>query len=384
MIAYNKTWLRNLFVRQEVTKAYESRCITRIEAEGVNVNYPSPFYTPNVFIGFGLLLLTFVIMLFSFVLIGLLFTDLLNDWLTGFCLLFAAGLLISLEIMIRKKHHYNSGVDQALLLGAAIAFFCGIYYNIRPGNLSASILMLAISLPALVRYGNTLMAAIAYLSFLSILFNLLSGASPIFKILLPIIICLVSLITYLLIKKTNNATILIPYSKCMLVVEILSLLTMYLSVNYFVVREMSNQIFHLQLRVGQEIPYGYLFWFLTVTIPIIYLLAGLRNKDRMLIQVSILLLAAAVFTFKYYFNLMAIEIDLMIGGVFLITSIFFATRYLKVPRHGFTASPENHDTADELNAESLVIAETFKDEPHATGTAFGGGSFGGGGASSEF
>ena len=59
-------------------------------------------------------------------------------------------------------------------------------------------------------------------------------------------------------------------------------------------------------------------------------------------------------------------------------------KYLKQPKAGFTSEARNNDKASS-NLEALIIAETMSGAaPAETGTQFGGGSFGGGGASGEY
>jgi len=62
------------------------------------------------------------------------------------------------------------------------------------------------------------------------------------------------------------------------------------------------------------------------------------------------------------------------------------TRYLKIPRFGFTREQLAFAGAKgPIQIESILVAETFTSPVVSTdGSKFGGGSFGGGGASSDF
>jgi hypothetical protein len=62
-------------------------------------------------------------------------------------------------------------------------------------------------------------------------------------------------------------------------------------------------------------------------------------------------------------------------------------KFFQKPKHGFTHK-EQHDVffMDKLQVESLVVAQTFSGSqlPTDTGTQFGGGTGGGGGATGVF
>ena len=60
-------------------------------------------------------------------------------------------------------------------------------------------------------------------------------------------------------------------------------------------------------------------------------------------------------------------------------------KWLHEPVHGFTSREVSlMNELDKLQIESLIIAQTFKPGTDTGDTKFGGGSFGGGGASGEY
>jgi hypothetical protein len=105
-----------------------------------------------------------------------------------------------------------------------------------------------------------------------------------------------------------------------------------------------------------------------------------------LIRVGLLLVAAIVFTVRYYYSIWPMEVLMAVGGIFMIGLAWVLIRYLHEPKHGFTyKETDSRHVMDKMNVESLVLAETFSQVPAAeAGTKFGGGSFGGGGSSGEF
>ncbi len=122
-----------------------------------------------------------------------------------------------------------------------------------------------------------------------------------------------------------------------------------------------------------------LWWTFTVIVPIIYVVAGIRKKDTILLWTGLALVAGAVFTIRYYYHILPAELAMIVGGCILIAGAYALIRYLQTPRHGFTSiapdEPEPHPL-QKLPIESLILAETFKSTP--TQSADPSGSFGGG------
>jgi Ca2+/Na+ antiporter len=169
---------------------------------------------------------------------------------------------------------------------------------------------------------------------------------------------------------------------------VVALVCLYAAGNYFVVREASVAMFNLNLAEGQSIPFGWLFWIFTVAIPIACIVRGLQNKDAVLLRVGLLLVAAIVFTVRYYYHMVPAETAMVIGGMIFIVLAYALIKYLHEPKYGFTYKEQQDKFfMDKLQVESLVIAQTFAGPaaPSAdSGTQFGGGSGSGGGAGAEF
>ena len=75
-----------------------------------------------------------------------------------------------------------------------------------------------------------------------------------------------------------------------------------------------------------------------------------------------------------------------VGGLLLTAIAYGLIQYLREPKNGFTYQLgfDKH-LLDKMNIEALIIAETFTTTvPAENNTGFGGGSFGGGGASGDF
>jgi hypothetical protein len=140
---------------------------------------------------------------------------------------------------------------------------------------------------------------------------------------------------------------------------------------------------NLQLEEGQDIPFAWLFYILTVAIPVAYLYFGIKKKNIVLIRVSLVAIAFAVFTFKYYFSLGYHEVTLTVGGIVLIATAMWLFRYLKTPRNGYTAENILSEKWGGANISAFVISQTMggNKSPEQVESE---GSFGGAGSTDIF
>lgn len=384
MIAYNRESLDNLAVNDEAARAWEQNLITQDEAVGIAQAYPVNFYSPNIFIRIGLFLLTAVIILMAF---GLFALVSMGASELGWGLLTTVFSLVTygaLEMVIRERKHYRSGIDDAMMWASMIFMIAAV--NIFSGSmadLEQAGLVFVLSAYYTLRFGNLLMACLVFGSFLAVVFYGLAPMGNMAKTVMPFLLMAISLAVYWIMTRYKNREQLRHYTNCCTCVEILALVVLYVAGNYYVVREVSNSMFDLHLRDGETIPGGWVFWVLTVVIPVVYIVRGVQKKNVILLRTGLLLVAGIVFTVRYYYDVMPLEIVMTIGGAILIVFAYGVTKYLTPPKYGFTHAEVNNGNLLEL--ESLVVAETFGEAaPEEKRFEFGGGTGGGAGASGEY
>lgn len=384
MIAYNQQWLEHLYIQNQARESFKRDCITEEERKQIKIKYPASFYTPNFFIRAGLFLLTGIVLSFSLSLLFLMFLGEIDK--AGKILCFISGILniVVLEYFIREKRHYRSGIDDALLWGGILFLFGATNIDTSYSYFTYTIIFFLLTLTAAVRYADALVAVICYLCFLMAIYYAFENAGTFIKSLLPFLLIIVSFVMYFWMHQKRKSKKFSVYFYCFSCIEITSLLTLYVAGNYFVVRELSNEMFNLHLLPGQAIPYGFVFWIFTIAIPIIYLFVGIQRKDRVLLRAGFILIAATVFTIRYYHAILVAEGAMMLAGSILLIIAWGLTRYLKTPKHGFTSQEDLLANEAKLQVEALVIAQTLSSQNAGDKTQFGGGSFGGGGASGEF
>lgn len=387
--AYDETGLYNLDVLKESKRWLRQHLIVQDQFEKISESYKSPFYHPN----FIIRILLFIATLFA--LSGV--TGLYLLFVTSFkenelfisiaCLLYGIGSFFFLEkVFIQGNHHYKSGVNEALIYHACGFTIGGIAGTFDLNEHIVLFACLIIFSFAAIRYLDLVCTVLATLSLAGILFYEFKSMGGLFEQIIPFIFILSFTILYFLIKKLKKRVDLKFWSTNLLIVEFLSLLLIYVAGNYLVVRELSINLMKFFLEEGDDIPLAFIFYALTVLIPIGYLFFGIKNKDVVLLRVSLLVIAFSVFTFKYYYSFGHPEITFTVAGVILLAVSILLLNYLKTNRHGFTRENILTEKWGNINAEAFIISQTMGGNQLTVKEQFkgGGGSFGGGGATGEY
>ncbi|MBB6127208.1 hypothetical protein [Mucilaginibacter lappiensis] len=389
MIIYNKTWLANLRLQATLKKDLLHGYITPVEFKSITEKYPVGFYTPNLFARIGLFILTCIIVSFGDGLISLLFSS--SGLIDSFGWFFFLGLVsyVGLELMVSSNHHFRSGVDDALLFISGCLFVTGfvlMFSRLDDGThywpLSGivSLLMLYLS----IRFADMLTSIICCISFLAFMFFGWIKIVPAGLSTAPFAMMLVSGGIYWLSRINSKKEKFINYDNVFVITQVVGLVALYAAGNYYAIQKLSSEMAN---HTG-PIPFGAFFWAWTVLLPFIYIVLGIKKKDVILLRTGLLLITAAAVTFRNYYHVLPVDITLTIIGVLVLGIVYAITKYLKIPKHGFTcAETEDGHLMDHLKIESLVIAETFSHAPSAPtdeGVKFGGGDFGGGGSGGGF
>jgi hypothetical protein len=385
--AYNDTWLYNLAVVKETKRWMKQQLITQEQFQKISETYTSSFYHPN----FIIRILLFVATLFALSGVTgfffLMIMEISEKTIATGCIVYGAVSFVFLEkVFIENNRHYKSGVNEALLYhacGFTIGGIMGIVDFNEHVGLFACLIVLSF---AAYRYLDLLCTIAAVLSFAGILFYEFYNMGGIFQQIIPFVFILFFVLLYLLVKKFKKNADLKSWANNLLIVEFMSLLFIYAAGNYLVVRELSVGMLDLNLEEGQDIPFAFIFYGLTVLVPIGYLYLGIKNKDMVLLRVSLLAIAFSAFTFKFYFSLGHPEITLTAAGIVLTVTAIFLLNYLKVMRHGFTRENILTEKWSNLNAEAFIISQTMGGNRVTVNEQLkgGGGGFGGGGASGGF
>jgi hypothetical protein len=387
MIAYNKTWLANLRVQAEMKKELQNNNISDAEFKAISEKYPVGFYTPGLFARVGLFILTCIVISFADGLLTLIAANADIVDTTGWFVFLALLSYTALELMVKAKH-YRSGVDDALLFISGclmVAGFAIMLTGHHTNYLALSFMIFLLNLYFSIRFADMLMGALCCAAFIAVVFFGWTKYIPGGLTTVPFAIMLASAGLYWIANRCSNREEFINYQNCLIIAQIIGLITLYAAGNYYVVQTLSNE---LNGDSGKPIPFGTIFWIWTIAIPFIYVGFGIRKKDMILLRSGLLLVAISVITFRTYYHILPTDVMLTISGAALLIIAYAITKYLKTPKYGFTyAEPDEANMMDHLKVESLIVAETFSTAPAAPtndGVKFGGGDFGGGGSSDSF
>jgi len=388
--AYNIDSLNNLTVLRKAKQYWKSGMITKEQWVNIQVAYKSDFFSPNVFIRILLFIATFVALCGVTALLAIPFISIAEDAIFILCIIYGIGSFVLLDLVfVRNLKNHKSGVTEMLLyhsIGFTIGGFIGMSDANIPFSFMVSLLVLSF---AAVRYIDFVTTVAAILTAASYLFYILSEIGGLAEKLIPFAFIVFFLGTYFIAKKSKKKSELYLWKNCLEILEVFSLLFIYMGGNYLIVRELSVQMMNMMVEAGHDIPFAIVFYTLTVLVPVVYIFLGVRNKDVTLIRIGVIALFFTVFTFKYYFSLGHPEITFTIGGLILTGVAIYLLNYLKVIRNGYTREQLIAEKWASLNAEAFIISQTMGGNQHHVhtdqGVEFGGGGgFDGGGAERDF
>ena len=382
--AYNPTWLHNLHIVKDAKQWLVSGLISKEQLDQIVEQYPSQFYHPNIIIRLLLLLATFIVLGAITGLLVLMFIE-GEEILPVLSFIYGAGSMIVLDrVFIASKNHYKSGITEAILYHSILFIMLGCVEFFDDSSALYALVLCAIFTFSAYRYLDLISTAGALGALAWLVFYLLYQAGGAMQQVIPIVFIVLFTPLYFGFKRLRKISENEPWNNCLIAAEAICLLFIYSAGNYFVVRELSIELMNLELQEGQDIPLAFIFYGLTVLVPVLFLYFGLKNKDLVLIRVSLAVLAFSVFTFKYYFSLGHHEITLTVSGLILLSISVSLLRWLKTPQRGYTRENILNEKWANSNAQAFIISQTLGTAKAPEVHQFGGGESGGGGAGSKF
>ncbi len=398
MTAYLKKYLENTIILAQSKRWFSRELINTEQMARIQNEYKTPFYTPNIFIRIGLFLFTCFAISSSYGFYW--FVMNMIDYNVGDTailisgLIFGIGCAVVLEIFIRSKNLYRAGVDDALLyaglsyLGLAIGMSVSEYHmNEEDSVLWFSLISLPILIAAAIRYTDTLVTLAAMFCGCVIYFLLILKLGEIAKLIMPFAFMILAGVFISLSRTSRKKEKYAVWKNNLIMAETFNLILFYTACNYFVIRECSLEFFNMDLQEGQDIPMGWLFWILTMGVPVFYIVWGLKKKDKVFLWAGLLLIGVSVMTFRNYYSVAPPEVALSIAGVVMIILAYMGIKYFRTGKNGITYVEEpDEDNFLKENLEALVIAQTMGTSGPSTEKSVGpgGGDFGGGGSEIKY
>lgn len=385
--AYQKDWLYNLAVIKETKRWFKQDLIEKIQLDAIHLQYQAPFYHPN----FIIRILLFVATLFALSglsgLLGLMVGDLGEITIAIGCIIYGVVSFYILDtIIIKKNKHYKSGVTEGLLYHACGFTIGGLTWLTDFNIHFVMFTCLVVFSFAAIRYLDLVTTLLAILSFAGIIFYEFYNMGGIMQKIIPFIFIICFTPLYFLVRNLKARKEYCVWINNLIIVESVSLLFVYAAGNYLVVRELSVNLMELYLEPEEDIPFAFIFYALTIIIPVGYLYFGIKRKDIVLLRVSLAVLAFSVFTFKYYYGFGHPEISLTLAGAVLLIITLLLLNYLKIMRNGFTRENLLAEKWGNINVQAIIVSQTMGGNEVVVEEQFkgGGGEFGGGGASGNY
>lgn len=386
--AYNESLIYNLHVIKAAKHWQKHNLLTHEQLLAIQEQYKTPLYHPNWAIRVLLFLATLLAASGVSGLLGLAFADAGETVLSIVFLLSGIFGFVILEKAFIDNNHFRSGVTDAITY-MACGFTIGGVGGLTDFDNAVAIQLISLLVLGFASYRYLdLIVTIAFVATLAwTIFYHCYEAGGVFRNIIPFVFMLLFSAAYFANRRLKKNKSLKLWDDNLLVLEVCFLLLIYAGGNYLVVRELSISMMELELNAGEDIPFAFVFYFFTVIIPIVYITAGVKLKDRVLLRMGLITVAFSVFTFKYYYSLGHPEITLMIAGIVSVSVAVWLIRYLKQMRNGFTSENVLSSRWANINLEAIIISQTAggnqlpKSESKELG---GGGSFGGGGSTDSF
>jgi hypothetical protein len=387
MIRHDKQLLNDLALLDEANSLQNAGFISKDQKDLIKRQLPDFKHQRNILVRLGFFLLGSFLYSSICSAISLLGLSGEEFFFKICCYIFAVVGFAGAEFLANEKY-YGHGLDDAFILGAIFNVGFAIGITTDGYELIIAVFMAIAAFVMYRRYLHLPSLLIFCLASSAVLFYGLFEFGAIGKTILPFVAMLFAAGFYFFTKKSIQNLIESYYYNGLLLANSFCLILFYLSCNYLVVRELSVMLLGNEILPGSDIPFAYFFYAFTLIVPILYLVQALKTKDRIMLWISFLAIGFSIYTIRFYYSVLPIEVALTLGGVVLFAIAYFSIKKLKEKKSGLTFKPDRINNSNALlNAEALIVASTFGMKPEVkveSPMEFGGGGFSGGGSDGSF
>lgn len=386
MIVFDKQLLENTFLLEQAKRLHDQCFISKEQLQDIKQKLPVLKSNSNILIRIGFFILgNFLFSSISGV-IALVIMGLAESHFWIMMLLYTLLGIGASEFLAKEQLQFGYGLDDAFILGFQ-ALFCATLGIAFESPMAAFIGLAFIGLAACIRYVHTLSIILSLIGITGTICYAVLELKLVASAFLPFILCLLAVLIYSIYLKFSKDKKLYYYVNPILVLQGFSLLLGYFSMNYLVVRELSESLLGLAIANGKDIPFAYLFYVFTFLIPVSYIVYSLYSKNRLMLIIGLLTFGFSIFTIRFYYHILPVEVALLLGGTVLFAISYLAIRKLNDKETGLTFKPVRGSQTDMLkNFEAIIVATHVSLEPMESESKmpFGGGGFSGGGSGGNF
>lgn len=385
MIAVNKELLENSILVNEAKDLKSSGFISKGQLQSIEEKLPVLKSQKNLLVRIGFFLLG--LFLFSSILgtLSLLSLSALDGNFNIMFFVYAAIGFVGCEILAKQNFH-GYGLDDAFVLSAQTCLF-GAFGIATESPMAVFIVMAIVGAFCCLRYIHALSALISCIGIVGFCGDLIIEHHIASTTILPFIMLFLAVVLYVSYTKLLSISTLY-YRNSLYFVQAFALVLGYLSMNYLVVRELSEALMNLVIAPGSDIPFAFLFYGLTFLIPLFYISYSLFIKDKLMLLIGLVALGFSFYTIRHYYALMPIEIALMLGGTVLFAVSYFSIRRLRNNTSGITFIQDRNENNTVLsNLEAVIVNSQVSLKgvaPAQQNMPFGGGDFSGGGSGGSY
>ncbi len=388
-----------IFIRREARTWTRSGLITDEQFGIIDARTNPGVSQTNVFfrILFFLFTLACVIAVVGFYLWA---TGIRNEVTVAWSLMaFSIPFYVLAETLVKRNSFYRHGIEEALALSSTLLLCVGfvLLMNVlksepRLFTIAGSLLMAACAFWLYLRFGFLYAAFIAIAALCVVPFQLsLSPANE-----------RVALVSILMLILWMNLRKCLPTNEDFKKEKLATIQAFLLAGIYLAVNLRLPELFRIQSSypvisdrsfAGFAPLFYWTTYVLTFLVPALGLYYGLKNRIRLIIDVSLVSAVITLATNKDYLGLKHYVWDPAILGVFMVIVAGFIISWLVVGnnemRHGYTArnmlKPENHGISLADFGAAVVTGEITANQPSIQPEKpFSGGESGGGGVSSGY
>jgi len=382
MTAYSRHDLKNLAVQQQAEVAKDKHYIDEATFRNIKEAYPVQLYQPNIAVRLGMGFLTVFVVLAVFGLL-LLVTNASHGF--GYLLVFIGiACYVAAEMMVSQKHHYNSGVDNILLLAAPLLIIQGVMHYMQVADVLPAFMAFIMCAWISYRFVDRLHAILASGSLLMFVFYSYISMGEFTITSYPFVIIASALLLYRLALYGLKRSDWFLHRPSFVMMKLVAIVSLYLGGNFYFIDQLTSDTYIS--TTASPLWMWWFFWPYTFCVPLAYLYFGIKKKDMMLLRAGVLAVAAAIITFRYYHAILPTEVAVIVAGSLVFALSYWLMRYLRKPKHGFVFEEEGSAEKPAIsNVEAFVVGETFQHQaPVHEQERFGGGSFGGAGSGSNY
>jgi hypothetical protein len=299
-------------------------------------------------------------------------------------LVFAIAGIIVLELLVSKNIFYH-GLDDAFLIGTQMSVYISVFI-VSESQIPLATAMIIMGFIYTIRYVSTL-SFLIFLSGIVCLVGFFVIDHTTISSVLPFVLLVIAIGFYSIYQKMKNKEELYFYQNILNWLFITSLVLGYVSINYFVVRTLSEQLLYADYSKS-DIPFGWIFNILMFLIPLVYVIYALKEKNRTMLYIGGLTFVLSVGTFRYYHSIMPAEWALILAGGLIFGAVYLVIQKIKNQPTGITFQPDHSTNTIMLNTVEALIVNSqhmhHAQAPQDSDMPFGGGGFSGGGAGGSF